>query len=263
MQTHTLKKFLTVCSACIAIPAAVSAGELSLGTGLNYSSGTYGTSTTTNITSVPFLLKYDVADWTLKLTVPYLYVSGGTGVVPGLGGVENRNPRGRGDAGTSATAQGMGDVVTSATYAAYYDRASSFGVDLTGKVKFGTADRDKGLGTGENDYSAQVDLYKGIGKYTLYGGLGYTVLGSSPYISLRNVFNYTVGASYKLDGETSTGLSYDARERVAASASPMSEMTLYMNRKLDRHWKAQAYLLKGFESGSPDWGAGATIHYAF
>ena len=30
-------------------------------------------------------------------------------------------------------------------------------IDLTGKVKFGTADENKGLGTGENDYAVQAD----------------------------------------------------------------------------------------------------------
>lgn len=239
------------------------AGDLTMGTGFNYSSGTYGTSTTTNITSIPFLLKYDTDLWTLKLTVPYLYVSGGS-AIPGLGGGGiNRNPRGRGLSGNPDTAQGLGDVVASATYAAYYDKATQFGIDVTGKIKFGTADRDKGLGTGENDYSTQVDVYKGIGKFTVFGGLGYNVLGSSPYVALNNVFNYTVGASYKLTPDTTWGLTYDARDRVNANAGALSESMAYLSQKIDRHWKSQFYVLKGFDTGSPDWGAGASISYGF
>lgn len=260
MHKNLIGKLFTL--GCLGALSTAMAGELTMGTGFNYSSGSYGTNTTTNITSIPFLLKYDVDAWTLKLTVPYLYVSGGS-AVPGLGGVENRNPRGRGVGGSSDSTQGLGDVVAAATYAAYYDKASNFGVDLTGKVKFATADRDKGLGTGENDYSAQVDVYKGFGRFTLFGGLGYTVLGSSSYIALNNVFNYTVGGSYKVGPDTSAGLTYDARERVSATAGQMSEMTAYVSHKLDRHWKSQFYVLKGFQSGSPDWGAGASINYAF
>lgn len=262
MYNHKRIKTLLSAACCGTFMTIAAAGELTLGTGFNYTSGTYGTGTTTNIISIPFLLKYELDPWTLKLTVPYLYVSGGS-AIPGLGGTSNSNPRGRGRGGASDTAQGLGDVVAAATYAAFYDKASNFGVDLTGKVKLATADRDKGLGTGENDYAAQVDVYKGFGRYTVFGGLGYSVLGSSAYVPLNNVFNYTVGGTYKLGTDATVGLSYDARERVSASAGQVSEMTAFVSQQLDRRWKSQFYLLKGFQSGSPDWGAGASINYAF
>jgi len=249
--------FAALC--CAVLPLARAAdGTVSVGTGFNYTSGRYGTATTTDITSIPFLLKYESADWTLRLTLPYLYVKGGTAVIPGVGDARNSNPRTR-----TTAVEGLGDVVASATYAAYYDSAAALGIDLTGKVKFGTADRDKGLGTGENDYAAQVDVYKGLGRFSVFGGLGYTVLGSSPYLSLRNVFNLSVGASYKLSDLTTVGLAYDARERVTATSGPMSEAMAYVSHKLDKHWKSQFYLLKGFESGSPEWGGGANVSYAF
>lgn len=256
------KKLLPLGGLCLAIPA-MAAGDLSVGTGVNYSSGTYGTSTTTNITSIPFLVKYEADLWTYKLTVPYLIVTGGTGVIPGMGNVANQNPQTRGPAGSTAVAQGVGDVVASASYAAYYDSASNLELDLTGKVKLGTADRNKGLGTGENDYAAQLDAYKGLGQFTVFGGVGYTVLGRSSYIELNNVFNYTAGGSYKFSEISSAGVTYDARDRVAATAAPLSEATVYLNRTLGRNLKAQAYMLKGFASGSPDWGTGVTVSATF
>lgn len=157
----------------------------------------------------------------------------------------------------------MGDVVAAATYGAFYDNASNFGVDLTGKVKFGTADKDKGLGTGENDYTVQVDLLKGFGKYSLFGGIGYSVLGSSEYIHLDNVFNVTAGFAYKFDDRMTAGLSFDARERVSSSGFPTREVMAFLSHKLDKNWKAQAYVLKGLADGSPDWGAGFSAAYAF
>lgn len=258
---------LTAILFCIAAQSSVAAGDgsLSLGVGLNYSSGDYGTATTTRITSIPFTARYDTGPWILKLTVPYLYVSGGTAAIPGIGAVANTNPRGRGKGGSSAdtSAQGLGDVVAAATYNAYYDNASNLGVDLTGKIKFGTADPDKGLGTGENDYSAQVDVFKGYGKLTLFGGIGYTVLGSSQYIQLNDVFNINAGGSYKVDDRSNAGLSFDAREKSSASGSPQRELTAFWSYKIDKSWKAQAYVLKGFADGSPDWGVGAFVAYAF
>ena len=258
-------------------PVLAEDGTFSLGTGLTYTSGDYGTSTTTKILSVPFTARYDKDRWTLKATLPYLRITGGSAVIPGLGTVPNNNPRGRGrgNAGaggggggtttttTDSTASGWGDLVTSVTYNAYYDSASKLGVDLTGKVKWGTADRDKGLGTGENDYGAQVDAYKTFDRTTVFGGLGYTNLGSSDFIALNNVWNATAGLTYKLDDRDSAGLAYDYRQKASSTSSQLSEVTGFWSRKIDRNWKMQAFLLKGLANGSPDWGAGISAAYAF
>ena len=246
-------------------------GVFSLGLGYNYSSGDYGTTTTTKITSIPLTARYDTGPWTLKLTIPYLYISGGTGAIPGIGQVVNTNPTGRGRSTvaatttttTTASASGLGDVVAAVTYNAYNNSASGIGIDLTGKIKFGTADKDKGLGTGENDYAAQVDAYKSFGKFTLFGGIGYAALGSSQFISLDNVFNITAGGNYKLDDRSTVGMTFDAREKVSATAHPLREATAYWAYKINKSWKAQAYALKGFADGSPDWGVGASAAYAF
>jgi hypothetical protein len=242
---------------------AADAGEFSLGVGFNYSSGEYGTSTTTEILSIPIVARYDHGPWVFKLTIPYLSISGGTSVVPGIGRVSSSNPKRRGDGASEATATGLGDIVASATYTAFYNSATTFGVDVTGRVKLGTADRDQGLGTGETDYGMQVDVYKTYGGVTYFGGIGYTEPGSSAFIQLNSVLNATAGASYKLDERNSAGLSVDTRERASPSGSPQRELTAFWTQKIDRTWKAQAYVLKGFADGSPDWGIGVSVARAF
>ena len=272
------KKFAAPLAAVLAgasFAALAEDGSFSLGTGLTYTSGDYGTSTTTKILSIPFTARYDLDRWTFKATIPYLRITGGSSVIPGLGTVPNSNPRGRGrgnaGAGTTATAtstdstaSGWGDLVTSVTYNAYYDQASKLGVDLTGKAKWGTADRDQGLGTGENDYGAQADVFKTFDRTTVFGGLGYTRLGSSNFIQLNShVWNATAGFTYKLNDRDSAGLAYDVREKASATSSELSELTAFWSRKLDRNWKMQVFGLKGFANGSPDWGAGISAAYAF
>lgn len=257
---------------CVSTTAVLADNQaFSLGIGYNYSSGDYGTATTTDTTSIPVTGSYETGPWTLKLTIPYLMISGGTSVIPGVGTVRNSNPRGRGRGGsgsgttttTTGSASGLGDIVAAATYGAYYDSTSKVGIDLTGKVKFGTADKDKGLGTGENDYSVQLDLFRGFDKFGLFGGIGYSVLGSSDYVQLDNVYNLTAGATYKLAERTTAGVSFDARERVSPTAFPMRELSAFVSHKYDKNWKAQAYVLKGFADGSPDWGLGLSAAYAF
>ena len=246
---------------------AAEPGQFSAGAGFNYSTGEYGTSTTTKIISIPLTGRYEQGPLTLKLTVPWIEISGASSVIPGVGAVGS-NPAGRGraaPAGTASdtTASGLGDIVGSATYNVYYDSASKFGLDATLRIKLGTADVDEGLGTGENDYGVQVDAYQTYDRTTLFGGVGYTALGSPSFIDLNNVLNVNLGASYKLDERDSSGLSFDARERACSSCSPQEELMAFLIRKLDRQWKAQAYVLKGFSNGSPDWGLGLSAAYAF
>ncbi len=276
-----MRKQLSVAAlACLAgahfAPAAAQApadGQFSVGTGFNYSTGDYGTSTTTKIVSIPFTARYDKGPWTFKATIPYLHITGSSSVIPGVGAIASSNPQGRGRSGTTTTtpanttttgsASGMGDTVLALTYNAFYDSASRLGLDLTGKAKIATADADKGLGTGENDYGAQVDLYKTFDRTTAFGGVGYTELGSSSFLQLRNVWNLNLGAVNKLNDQDAVGLSYDYRQKVSDTAAPISELTGFWTRKIDRTWKAQLYLLKGLANGSPNWGAGASIAYAF
>ncbi|WP_266169417.1 transporter [Dyella subtropica] len=246
-----------------------------VGAGVDYTSGKYGTSTTTDITQVPFTLGYDTGDWSFKLTVPYIHVTGPSDVIPGIGPVKNGNPKGRGKGRavvvtptptlvtSNGSASGLGDVIAAATYEAYSNKAANFGIDLTGKVKFGTADADKALGTGKNDYTAAVDLYKGFGAWTVFGGVSYTWLGSSQFIRLNNVFGANVGASYKLDQQSSVGAYYDYREKASSTGFSRSELTGYYSYKFASAWKAQAYASKGLSDGSPDWGVGASVVYSF
>jgi hypothetical protein len=235
-----------------------------LGSGLHYNSGDYGTGTTTTILSVPLDIRYERTPWRFRIWVPYVEIDGASSVIPGIGSVSNGNPRRRGgSAGASGAASGLGDVVASATYAAHYDPTARLGVDVTGKIKLGTADADAGLGTGEHDFAALAEAFKTFDRTTFFAGVGHHWLGSSPLLRLDDVWSWSLGASYRIDQRDSAGVFYDSRERVSSSAEPLSEITAFWSRRLDRAWKAQAYFLLGLAEGSPDWGTGLSVAYAF
>lgn len=240
-------------------------GAWTVGTGYNFSSGKYGTSTTTDITSVPLTAAYEQGPWTMKLSVPYVSIDGSSDVVVGIGR-PNRG-QGVGSGGTTTTTRrtesGLGDVTAAATYNFFNDAAAQMGADVTAKVKFGTADEAKGLGTGENDYSLALDVYKRIDRWTVFGGVGYSVLGSSSDIKLDNVFNANAGAAYKVSDQGSAGMAYDYRQKTSSGGDEQSEMTAFYSHRFDKSWKGQAYVLSGFSDGSPDWGGGLSVGYAF
>lgn len=233
------------------------AGTFTLTTGFDYSSGKYGSNEKTNITSVPVIAKYELDRWVLKLTVPYVTITGPGNVSPGIGKFRDTTTTRR------TTESGLGDIVAGATYNLYGGSDSMPVIDLTGKVKFGTADKDKGLGTGENDYTAQIDLYKSFGNFTALGTVGYRVYGDTSAAPLDNVFFGSVGGTYKLAPSTSAGLIYDYRPSITPTGSEVSEMMAFVNHKISANWKAQGYLVKGFSDGSPDYGVGALVGYVF
>ena len=239
-------------------PAYGADGELRAGVGADYSTGSYGQSTSTEILSIPFMARYETDRWTLKLSVPYLRVTGPGNVIPGVGR-HGGAPRATG----TTTESGLGDTVGSATYTAYYDDATKRGLDLTGKVKLPTADSDKGLGTGSVDESVQVDVYQTQGLFTLFADVGYTFFGHSDVVQLENAPYYGLGLSKKVDAENSLGMSFDGRQRVTPGGAPRRELTGFWNRRMDRATRLQAYVLKGFADGSPDWGIGATLMRSF
>ena len=227
-------------------------GPLELGAGLHYSTGNYGTGSETEITTLAATGRYETGPWVYKATVPYLEVTGENAVVPGVGRV-------RGASGRRRTESGLGDIVLSATYQAYYDRASTLGVDLTGKLKLPTADETRGLGTGEADFAFLVDAYQTFDRITGFAGVGYHILGDPPGQPLNNVWSASFGATYKIDQRDSAGASFEGRQRAAPGGAPQRELMGFFQRKLDAFWKAQAYALIGLADGSPDWGLGLSL----
>ncbi|HZP85839.1 MAG TPA: hypothetical protein VFB54_03400 [Burkholderiales bacterium] len=259
-------------------PPAIAADGLRISAGFDYTSGDYGESETTQIWSFPLSLGYTRGALGLKISVPYLHVSGPGDVIPGITPVVSDRRRGAskpeddpgaggGGGGTTTTRtrttnSGIGDVVATATYA-FINDPQAWRLALTGKVKFPTANENKNLGTGETDYSAQVDLDRVIGRVTPFGSVGYRWLGTRADLDLRNVWYATLGAAWKVTDWTSIDVAYDWGQATSAGGDDIGEVTLGVSHWFGDHWKLSAYLLRGVSDGSPDWGGGASVGYAF
>src|SRR2546421_4498330 len=253
------KLFFAALAAALTTPHALMAEGLTLGTGFDYTTGKYGGSEKTDILYLPFYARYDTGAWIFKVTVPYLRISG-PGNVIGAGEDRVTIP---GRAGARRTESGLGDIVGSAFYNVLNERRAPIGIDLGVKVKFGTADETKGLGTGQNDYSLQADLFKPLGNWTAFGSLGHRWYGDPPGVNLRNVFYWSIGASNRLSSQTSAGLAYDFRPAIIAGGGQISELTAFLSHRLSREWKIQPYAVVGFGRASPDFGIGTQIAYSY
>ena len=258
-----------LCAALLLATGIVHAEDgLKLGIGADYSTGDYGSDTTTEIVSVPVNAKFYTGNWSFNASLPWMRVEGDPNVVPGLGSVVNLNPQGRGRGGVvgdpevpaEGSASGIGDLRLATTYS--FDTGGPLGIDVSGNAKIATADEDKGLGTGANDYGVALDLYRDFAGTLLFGGAGYTMLGDSTFIEVDSVLNANGGASWAA-GNGRVGAVYDWREAVTAEADDRSEVTGFYSFPSGGSTSMQLYAVRGLSDGSPEWGAGVSFSAGF
>jgi len=237
-------------------PAVWAETSGSLSTGFDYSTGKYGGTTSTNILYIPVTGRIAIDDLFFKLTVPYISVSStGTAVIRGMGPFKTST-------GTrTITQSGLGDIIASAGYIFYETDSLMF--DVVGNIKFGTADANKNLGTGENDYSAQLDGYYTVHKTTLFATAGYKILGAPAGVTLNNIVYGTVGISQKTGDKTSAGLMLDTAQNSSNLSPATRELTVFVANRVSKTLKIQANLLKGFSDSSPDFGGGLMVSGSF
>ena len=229
--------------------------KVTLGTGVEVASGTYGGDADIEDLYVPLSVTLDYGNIAFRVTVPYLSVRAPEGTaITGPGG---EPIPGTGDIVTNS---GLGDVIGSVTV---YDvvRSKRLGValDLTGSVKLGTADEAKGLGTGETDFTVQADLLKFLDQATLLASVGYRFRGDPAGVDLEDSLLASVGGIYKFSPEVRGGLIFDYRESSIRDRDSIRELYGFMSRRVNDEWKLQLFVLAGFTDSSPDWGAGIHV----
>jgi len=240
--------------------SALADGTFSLTSGADYSTGKYGQSQSTDITYIPFIAKYETDANIIKLTVPWLQITG-PGDVVGSDGIVIRDSANR----KKTTESGLGDVVLSATHTvANFGETRPLTLDLTGKIKFATASKTKGLGTGENDYILELDAYKPISNSaTLFGGLGYKRMGDPDGINLNNVWFGSLGLSYRINPANNAGIVADYRQGTLNTSEPLRELTAFFTHKFNAQYKLQSYITHGYSDASIAWGGGLMLGYTF
>jgi len=228
-----------------------------LSTGVDTTSGRYGGDVDIEDFYIPMTVSADYGRFAVRLTVPYLSVTAPEGTIIGPGGEALPG------SGELSTESGLGDIIASITF---YDVISSrrlgLAMDLTGKVKFGTADEEKGLGTGESDYSVHADVYKFLDKFTLLSSVGYKFHGDPAGYDLNDVFMASLGGTYKLTTDVNGGLFFDYRESSISGNDSVQEVSVFISRRSSENWRLHIYALAGFTDSSPDWGGGITIKRA-
>jgi len=254
--------FTLLFAACLlcsnpAFAAKATGPTITLGSTPSFFTGVFGTATTTNIIYIPNYIKYKFDDISLKLTIPFIVVesngaavSGGTVIGTGKG--------------AKKTQGGLGDVWLEGKYTLHHVFDSSFDFVPYTKVKFGTADEKKGLGTGENDFELGMGVRtRFAGRWFPFGRVGYRFIGQPAGRVLDDILTYRVGASYALDRTNVFTVLFSGRQASQPGFSSAAEIIAAWNYKIQPNMGLQVFGDKGLSNGSPDYGVGGGLTYRF
>lgn len=234
------------------------AGTLTVENTSEFSSGRYGEPQTTDELYEAISGKYEFGDTLLKLTIPWLYVVGPADVIPDFGSATNTMNMRR------TTRTGMGDITARVEQEVSPDSWQDTELDLIGKVKFGTASFSRGLGTGENDYYAQVEWTQHFPyEISTVADVGRRFVESSAETGLHDTWYGGFGAIWRADPATSVSAWLDLRQSAASSSGNGVEATLQASNSFAPGWKATVYGTKGFAPGSANLTAGLILARAF
>jgi hypothetical protein len=236
--------------------AADRTGDFSFSYGAEYTSGEYDTGQTTSIFYFPFTFKFETDRFSASITTPLMMVRGPGNIVPGG---DSRGIPINGGSGVRDTEAGVGDIALKGTVNVAMENSSGPRIDFTGKIKFGTADRDKNLGTGEDDIAFQVDLERNYNNAGLFGSIGYKFMGDPSGTNYKDVPYGSFGTVFRMSDTTSIGAAVEAQDNVLSGAPSQRELTFFLSSKADARTRVTGYFLKGLSDGSPDWGVGVAI----
>jgi hypothetical protein len=240
-------------------PLADDGSRITLSSGAEYSTGDFGDDVDTDIFYVPVSLKLERDHFMARVTVPFISIDGPGDVVGGTTG-----PLLIGDDTISRVKNresGIGDVVGSLTYIVNPTSETLPILELTGKVKLPTADEDKGLGSGETDYTAQIDIAQSFGRVTPFATFGQRWLGDPAGVDLDDTLFGSLGFSLRTSDRLQVGFAFDYREASTSSSDDAREVTAFASVRLSDRWKLSPYVVRGLTDASPDYAVGFSISY--
>lgn len=246
-----------LCAALLLISMPLFAiDKITLSTGMDYSSGDYAATSSTEIWYIPFSIKFEQSKLVYRLTIPYIRITGPGNVT----GVEAAPTGASNNSRTSES--GIGDIIAGVSYNLLPYQAKQVLLDVTAKIKIPVADESRGLGSGELDFYIQADAFYHLNQINYFATIGYKIYGDPPGINYRDSIYLSVGSSYSFIKKLSAGIIYDFREAAFAGNSNPSELTFFASKRLSAKKSLLAYIVKGLSKGSPEWGIGISFSHA-
>ena len=164
----------------------------------------------------------------------------------------------------SRTEDGLGDILLRASFIVLKEQPLLPEIEPYLKIKFPTADEDRGLGTGEFDETIGVDLSKTfLERLAVYLTLAYTFIGSPPGEDFDNSFGWSIGAAYAVTQPFSIYAFLDGSTAIAPGQDNPLELRVGAEYRIIKALKLTGSVMKGLSDGSADWGISAGLALRF
>lgn len=267
--------------------SALAQTGIQLSTGVNYSTGSFGEASDTDVIVVPLGAKITRGDWAFRVSLPLVSVDGPADisvVLDDSGGGSGSSGGSSGSSGTSGSGRdhpedsgtptppgtvtsiaggkrksGIGDATVSATYSFNEIAGSNMYADVMGRVRLPTGDDDKGLGSGAVDYGLASEVGAEFDRGGVYVVAGRRFLGDAN--GLHREDGWQAGAGFWIDAgdRASMGASIDWRESADASGEEPTDIGAYVTYKITDSWRVGLNATAGLNDASPDVGLGASL----
>jgi Putative MetA-pathway of phenol degradation len=256
--------------------AALPSSERNWQIGFNpsYSSGNYGTNTTSSFLYAPLSLRRFFKDGDVSLVIPFVTVTtaggatlvGGqpTQTVPescfsnsGQGKPEDR-PECQalfsgGAQSQKVTNSGLGDIILRGRYYIVEENGWTPLVAITGRLKLPTADESKGLGTGKMDEGVGAEVSKLLGDnwITFIDG-GFNIIGRPEGRNLRNQWWYDIGGGYYFSKNLLGSVYFEEYRSLVSGAQNIRDVFFGMSYRASSEWRFNGGVAVGLSNGAPD-----------
>ncbi len=233
--------------------------SITLFSGIDYSSGKYGDSQSTDILVGLTSLALTAGNFQFSASMPYLTITGPAYVVIGSGGVPAVI---KPNAGASSTNRsGWGDLNLSATYTVPSEYLDDFDVAITGRTKIATAESAKGLSTGATDFAFFLDVSRPFGVWSPFVTLGYRVPGNPGFYAFNDAPSFSVGTSVQLGDNVVAIASYDFDGSISSTLADAQQLFGSVSWLCNDRWTFTVYAEAGLSSGAPGVGTGLLISW--
>ena len=253
----------------------------------SYSSGNYGTNTTSSFLYAPILIRRFFKDGDVSLVIPFVTVTtdgtvtlvGGqpTQTLPdscfsnsGSGNAEDRPEcQGTGGAtggakGQKVTTSGLGDIILRGRYYLVEEKDWVPLIAITGRVKLPTADESRGLGTGKMDEGVGAEVSKRLGDnwITFLDG-GFNIIGRPEGRNLRNQWWYDVGGGYYFTKDLLGSVYFEEYRSLVSGNQNIRDVFFGLNYRASSAWRFNGGAALGLSNGAPDYTLSLGTSYRF
>ena len=232
------------------------AAELS--TGVEYQEGDYGTGERIESVTVRNTVQVQSGRARLYVSLPWHRVEGPGNVVGGGGGLLGlpilTDP---GRPADRAAREGIGDLRVGAGYT--LAAPAGIGLTLLGEAKLPTASANRGLGTGEADFTIGGEAARTFGAVTPFVGVSYTLPGDPEGYRMRNGVAARGGVAVQLSPTLRGHVSYGQARGLSPFIENERQLSTGIDARLSQRLSLGISGGAGLTEGSPDVGAAVRL----